>query len=229
MAKKFYKDSDGLWWINNKVVIPSKDFSFRVDNPASPTIITLQGSTNVFKDDDFKNVVIATIEDEGGTPYGDWTTFKAAVRDFFSRAVLQHGGMALTDKPVIDLAIADDYYQIEGAWAVFPTPVNFEIDIPNSRLYYRGVNDITFLVNGTSDVKSSKVAIITYGLFKNGTLVPGAESPHTFGSANAVELMAITALIDLKKDDYLEIHAKSTTASTDLTPQSLAITFFGSV
>lgn len=66
MANKFYQDADGLWWLNNKVIVPSKEIGFRVDDPAAPTTITIEGISNYYKEGIFVDAVIADIELNNG-------------------------------------------------------------------------------------------------------------------------------------------------------------------
>lgn len=136
------------------------------------------------------------------------------------------GGM-VTAGAAVSLTDAGTYYKIEDTWTVFADPKGFTVDAGNDRLVYSGATG-AFLFSGSSDLSVDKNCKITYGLHKNGVLVPGAETPHDFGSANSTSNISITAILTLEADDYLEVWAKSDIATTALTVASLAITAWGS-
>ncbi len=82
-------------------------------------------------------------------------------------------------------------------------------------------------MNGVSDIKVDKACEITYALYKNGELVTGAETPHSFASASKYSTISITTLITVNPGDYFEAWAKSDDATVTLTINSLKILFFG--
>lgn len=144
----------------------------------------------------------------------------------FKKKGLFRGCQALQSAQATNCVNADQYYKIGGTWGGSQC-LGFVRDGLGKLTYKNGAN-ITFLLNGTSDVKADKNCQITYALFKNGVLVTGAETPHTFSSANQIANIAITAFVEnLKYDDYLEVYCKSDTANTLITSETLITTFLG--
>jgi hypothetical protein len=128
-----------------------------------------------------------------------------------------------------ECADADTYYKITGTW-VDGTDCNqgFTYD-GTGKLTYNGQSGVHFLFNGQSDVEASKVCEITYALYKNGVIVTGAETPHSFHTANQVANIGITNIFPLQQGDYLEVYCKSDTAATDIISNTLMITFLGDI
>lgn len=134
-----------------------------------------------------------------------------------------HGFIALATPAALNILVADQHYKIPGVFS--------EIDHANFTAESTGKlthNDVigTYTLNGTSDVQVSKACTLTYSLFKNGVLVSGAESPHTFVSSNKIGTLSIAAIIHLVKGDYLEVYAKSDVAVL-VTPSTLHVTLYG--
>jgi hypothetical protein len=228
---KFYQDTDGVWIYTDGNTDAEKSAKGNYRRVINGTKISILGESSTF--DLFRDVEVTDIQ-KSGTPddnYADVAAFKTATTDFFLKALgangLYHGGMALNDNPVVNLGGIDNYTKIPGDWVAYHSK-GFTVDNVLDRIIYSGVDNVDFLFNGSSDVLSDKNATITYGLYKNGVLIPGAETPHDFGTANAVEHIGITAIVTLNKNDYLEIWAKSSTNDTTITPKSLSITFWGS-
>lgn len=121
------------------------------------------------------------------------------------------------------------YEKIIGTWSnVNPKTNNkFYVDSTNNRLVYTGKKSVICLFNGVSDIKVDKACEITYALFKNGSLVSGAETPHSFASPSKYSTISITALTEVQPDDYFEVYAKCDDATVTLTINSLLILFFG--
>ena len=86
-----------------------------------------------------------------------------------------------------------------------------------------------FSLNGTSDVSAGKPGTIYYGLFVNGILVDQSETPHTFNSANKIDNISITAVIEIDKDDTLEVMARGDVGASgqSITVETLHTTFWG--
>jgi hypothetical protein len=121
---------------------------------------------------------------------------------------------------------ANTYYMIGGTWGG-ASCVGFERD-GKGKITYTDGTGVVFLLNGTSDVQADKNCTITYALFKNGQLVDGAETPHTFEHANSIANISITAIVEgLICGDYLEIYCKSDQSNTLVTSNTLIITFYG--
>ena len=231
MANKFYQDSDGLWWLNNKVIVPSKEIGFRVDNPAAPTKITIEGISNYYKEGIFVDAVIADIQDESGTPYGDWPTFKAAVRDFFSRAGLQQAGINLNGVGTLTIADADTWVELNPIGADFQISANakgFIRDVIESEVVHTGINGTNYIFTGSTDLKCSANTTIKFALVKNDDIGnPLAVSEHTFRSAQGVENFSINKDIELNNGDTLNLYAQSGAANTTLTIYLLNTSYIG--
>ena len=129
---------------------------------------------------------------------------------------------AATDTTLVN---ADQYYKIAGNFGDGQCTCFSVID--NNKLKYIGRSGILFVLNGTSDAAVDKACKITYALYLNGTLVPEAITIHTYAASSKISSLAITALIELNKNDTLEVYAKSDTINTKLTPNTLHITLFG--
>jgi hypothetical protein len=83
------------------------------------------------------------------------------------------------------------------------------------------------LVNGTSDIKVSNACQVKYGLFINGDLAPGAETPVDFPANNKIENIAITAIANFNKGDLITIRAWVDTPGVTLTISTLKTTYLG--
>jgi len=94
-------------------------------------------------------------------------------------------------------------------------------------LTYNGDKSQDFLFSGASDLQADKNCILTYGLYVNGTLVGEAQTPVTIDHANSFGSIGITSIVNLSKDDYLQIWVKSDTANTDVGVQTLNVTLWG--
>jgi hypothetical protein len=139
---------------------------------------------------------------------------------------LRKGAQALTAEQATLCTDANTYYKIGGTWTTGENR-GFEID-GLGKITYKDGTGISFLFNGASDVSADKNCTITYGLFKNGSLITGAETPHTFDAANKIESISITAFVEnLQYDDYFEIYCKSNQVNTTITSKTLSITFLG--
>ena len=84
--------------------------------------------------------------------------------------------------------------------------------------------------HGTSDLEvapASGTPTITYALFINGVLKAGAETPHVFNVLNKIENISIIAPLILDRNDYIEIHVKSSVAGVTVTSKTLSILYDG--
>lgn len=136
-----------------------------------------------------------------------------------------YGFLHLDTPASLSLVNAGQYYQMPGTFTAADYG-RFETTAAGV-LTFTGVGGV-FLLNGVSDVQVDKACKTTYGLHRNGTLVPGAETPHTFAASAKVENISITAILDiLEQGDELRVYAKSDTANTLLTPSTLNVTLFG--
>lgn len=135
-----------------------------------------------------------------------------------------HGFINLVTPQAITLVTPGQYYKIPGIYALFDH-ANFIADA-TGKLTHLDVKG-AYALNGTSDVQVNKACTVTYGLYKNGSILPGAESPHTFAASSKIDTLSITAILHLTKDEYMEVYAKSDIANTLLTPSTLQVTLFG--
>ena len=135
-----------------------------------------------------------------------------------------HGQLRLESPADTVCTLADTYYKIAGNM-IDGYECGFRVGI--NKLEYTGPSKVTFLFNGVSDLKVSKAANITYGLYKNGALVIQAQTPHTFVAAAKTSNISITALAELNQGDELEVYIKSDEAGLTATVSSLNITFWG--
>lgn len=136
-----------------------------------------------------------------------------------------YGQIYLSTPLAKELVVADQYYKIPGAFTVADFG-RFECSTAGV-LTFKGDGGI-FLLNGVSDVQVDKACKTTYGLYINGSLVSGAETPHDFAATSKIANISITALLEnLANGDEMEVYAKSDTANTLLTPATLIVTFFG--
>lgn len=135
-----------------------------------------------------------------------------------------HGFIALTEPAAITLVTPGQYYKVPGVYAVFDH-ANFIADA-NGKLTHLDAKG-AYALNGTSDTQVNKACKITYGLYKNGSILPGAESPHTFAASSKIDTLSIASILHIIKNDYLEVYAKSDIANTLLTPSTLHVTLFG--
>lgn len=118
------------------------------------------------------------------------------------------------------------YQKIVGTWSDGFSN-NFTISDANDRITYIGTQTMIFLFNGVADCSVDKACVTTFGLYKNGSLVTGAETPHGFTSASKIGTVSISRLIELKPGDYIEAWAKVDTAAVTITFNTLSISFFG--
>lgn len=117
------------------------------------------------------------------------------------------------------------YKKIVWPWSDWESN-RFTIDDTNDRLVYDWDSGVHFHFVGISDLSSDKVSTITYWLFVNGSLLTGQETSVSFSSANKPVSISTIAIVNLNKNDYIEIWVKSDTASTTLTFNQLVITAF---
>jgi len=122
------------------------------------------------------------------------------------------------------LANKDTYYKVSGT---FSNGQARGFIIVDNKLKWKGADNSVFLFGGVSDVKSNKACEIHYGLFKNGVLVTGAETPHTFPALARISTISIIGICVLDYDDELDVYARSDTDGTILSVASLNIVLWG--
>lgn len=134
-------------------------------------------------------------------------------------------GQMKTATGTATLTTAGQYYKIAGTYAGGLLSC-FTLNA-NGTLTYTASENVTVLFNGAANLTANKACIITFALYKNGAIVPGATSPVYITYPGKPAANAITDHIALALNDYFEIYASSDTASTTLTVPSLQITMDG--
>ena len=132
------------------------------------------------------------------------------------------GGMALSSPKTT--TTSPSYVKITGTWN------NMLVD--NDDFTVDGVGRITcnksgcYHFVGDSNLTASSAGKIYYALYKNGLLIPGAETPTDVVSASKIGAIGINSFIELVETDYLEVWVKSDSANS-VTSETLLITFMG--
>jgi len=138
---------------------------------------------------------------------------------------VSRGQMAISTPTNTVTGTADTYVQMAGTFT--DSMLNNWSLNADGTLTFNGNDGSTFLFNGVSDLEVDKACTITYGLYKNGVLVTGAETPHTFAAASKIDNVSITRIIQLDKGDYLNVFVKSSATDTTATINTLFLTFWG--
>lgn len=139
------------------------------------------------------------------------------------------GLLLLTAQTTVAMTLADTYYPITGTFNGSPCDLctNFTPNGTGS-ITYNGSGNV-MLIDGTSDLSLSgaAAATITYGLFKNGSLVAGAESPTAVNFFNLLQTLSITSAIDSAENDVYDVRVKCDDAGRTLTVRTLNVRFKG--
>lgn len=141
----------------------------------------------------------------------------------FPKNINYRGQSILTAQDTTTLSVIGTYYKINGTFSA-DYILGFSHNT-NGTLTYTKTKDCIFLFNGVSDLEVNKACEITYALFINGISV--AETLHDFAATSKIENISITAFLELQKNNYLEIYAKSDTVDTIITVSSLLTTYLG--
>ena len=140
---------------------------------------------------------------------------------------LYRGCHHLSSAHATNCAVIGTYYKVDGTWSDGDICNNGFIFDGTGKITYIGESGAILLFNGVSDVKADKVSQVHYGLYLNGSIVPGAETPVDFVSANSLRNISISNFVPLQKGDYFEIYIKSDTTNTLVTSNTLFLTFLG--
>lgn len=135
------------------------------------------------------------------------------------------GQISLSTATPTDLTNSGQYYPLSGSFTDGNCK-NFTLTAGGVLTFIGHVPKV-FLFNGSSDLSSSKVSIVTYALFINGSLATGAETPHSFTTAASVESLSITSMVYAFPGDQFQVYAKSNTASTTIDVNTLKVTLWG--
>jgi hypothetical protein len=141
-----------------------------------------------------------------------------------NRMRISHGQLRLSEYTDTVLTEADVYSKVSGTF-IDGDCCNFEV-VDNSLVSNCGDNS-AFLFNGVSDLEVNKACTIHFALFKNGSLVERAETPHTFVTPSKTSNISITSIINLDKGDTLEVFCKSSEVNTTLSLKTLNVTLWG--
>ena len=76
-------------------------------------------------------------------------------------------------------------------------------------------------------MSSDELVTVTYGLYKNGSLVSGVQTPIDVEVAFRKRNVSITSILKLDKNDYLEVFAKCSSDTASLVASTLSITCWG--
>jgi hypothetical protein len=136
------------------------------------------------------------------------------------------GQLLLTIPKEVTFAANDVYVKIKGVFSDGEAH-NFEIDAVNNRIIFKGDEAQCFFIAGVSEASVNKACIITYGMYKNGALVPNAETLHTFPASARTSTLSIVRIARLEPGEYLEVWAKSSDATAKLTVATLAVVLWG--
>lgn len=134
------------------------------------------------------------------------------------------GQLRLTAPADTDTTTTNTYVKIVGT---FDDGLANDFTIVGNKLKWNGNDGTVFLVNGSSDLSVDKTCKTHYGLFKNGVLIPGAETPHDFPASLKVSSISITGIVSLDKNDEIDVHVKSDTLNTKISVSTLRVTFWG--
>lgn len=137
---------------------------------------------------------------------------------------IQRGILSLSAEEDTTAVLADTWYPIEG---VFADGLNLGFTLAaDGVLTHTGATGV-FLVNGVSDLAVSAASKITYGLFINDTLVPGATTPHDFAASAKTQNISITEIAQILLNDEIQIKLMSDTPGIVVTVTNLKVTFWG--
>jgi len=90
--------------------------------------------------------------------------------------------------------------------------------VASNRLVYNGAITRTFEIIATVSVSSSGATESKMHLYKNGTtLIAGSTIDRTIGAGSDVGAVAITALVSLDEDDFIELWCESDNSADDIT------------
>jgi len=145
----------------------------------------------------------------------------------FIPRVLQHGCHQLSSSTTTTCTLADTYYKIGGTWIDGNGCNNAFTYDGTGKITFTGQSGTYFLFTGVSDLSVNVASRVTYGLYKNGVLVTGAETPTDFVSSSKVGEIGISHIFPIQKGDYFEIYVKSDGAGNIVTHNTLMLTFVG--
>lgn len=135
-----------------------------------------------------------------------------------------HGQLRLAAETPTVLTTAGQYYKVSGT---FSDGHAKGFEVVNNKLKYTGPSGTCFHFTGVCDLQVDKACETVFSLYKNGQLVTGAQTPHTFVSPSKTGTISITAIVELAQNDELDVYAKSDTGITAMTVETLNIVLWG--
>jgi len=132
------------------------------------------------------------------------------------------GQLGLVSQHVTPCVINNTYYPVLGAFSDGSVKA-FVLDTVTGIITCKRRG--TYLAIGVSDMSAGKVAKVTYGMFKNGSLIPNAETPHDFTNAAQTSNISIAKLVVLQENDEIQVNIKSSVDNTDITVSTLMVVF----
>lgn len=134
--------------------------------------------------------------------------------------------MSIGVNTTLDVTTANTYQKIIGTWSD-GSANNWSVSDANDRLTYNGTQTLAFLFTGVMDFSASKANNCVIGLYKNGSLLAGAETYHEFTSVDKIGTIAITRILNVTPGSYFEVWIKSDDDTVVFTFSTINITFFG--
>jgi len=132
-------------------------------------------------------------------------------------------GMYISTPEITELVTAEQYYDVAGTFTAVGIK-NFTVS-ESGLVTYAGPN-VCFLINGNSDIEVNKACRITYSIKFNGVVQTFPTTPHDFAASSKIGGIGTTRVVELTAGDTLQISAKSSVANTDMTANTLFLTFW---
>lgn len=142
----------------------------------------------------------------------------------YERQTNDKGQLRLVEPTDTTVITPDVFQKISGD---FCDGNAYNFTIVNNRLKFLGSDNTVLLFSGVSDLQVNKACEIEYSLFKNGEIVEGAQTPHTFTSPSKTGTISIVSIITLNNGDELDVWVKSNTANTVFSIKTLNIVLWG--
>jgi len=121
------------------------------------------------------------------------------------------------------ITVANTFYKIAGVTTAI---LNEKFTHTNNRLTYIGEPDQLFRISvGLSVTSDTGSQLIKYCAAINGVAIPHSQLSHKTGATGSdVIALAGQKMIEMKKDDYLEVFITCDNAGVELTAEYMTIT-----
>jgi hypothetical protein len=113
-----------------------------------------------------------------------------------------HGQLRLSEETDTTCTLANTYYKIAGTMHDGHA-AGFQV--VDNKLKYIGPSGMCFHFSGVCDLQVDKACNTVFSLYKNGELVTGAQTPHTFVSPSKTGTISITAIIEATQNDEYDV------------------------